>query len=37
MDKARTTDEFDEIRALFGTRIRQAIAAGNKKGREQSR
>ena len=32
MDKARTTNGFDEIKALFGTRDRQAIETENKQG-----
>ena len=32
MDDTRTIDGFDEIKALFERRDRQAIAAGNKKG-----
>ena len=37
MDNTRTIDEFDEIKALFETRNRQAIEVGNKKGEKQSR
>ena len=32
--RGRLANEFDEIKALFETRGRQAIAAENKNGRE---